>query len=46
MKTFLAIYLGSPSSRERWNALRGADRKQREKPGAVEIMECLPIPGQ
>lgn len=33
MKTFLAIYLGSPSSRERWNALSEADRKQREKSG-------------
>jgi hypothetical protein len=35
MKTFLAVYTGSPTSKQMstWNALPEADRKQREQAG-------------
>jgi len=47
MKTFLAVYIGTATAREKadWDAMPEAQRKQREQE-SVEIMECLAIPGQ
>ena len=33
MKTFLAVYLGSPAAMAQWNALDDATKKAREKAG-------------
>jgi len=33
MKTFLAIYTGTPESMSKWNALSDAERRDREKKG-------------
>lgn len=33
MKTFLAVYTGTPAGMEKWHALSEAERKQREQTG-------------
>ncbi len=59
MKKFLAVYLGSPASMNKWANLDEAESHEAAAklflshphfsifPGdSIEIMECLPIPGQ